>query len=267
MKPLYSLTIALSAVLLFSVEPMVTRALLPQLGGSSAVWISALAFFQVTLMLGYAYTTAVAGASSQRPAAWLAHLGLLLLATLAAFLPITQGVSLAGHLASPQLRLFVLLGTTAGLPFFTLSTTAPLLQAWYARREQAAVPYRLFALSNGASLAALLAYPTLLEPALNLNTQFLLWRAGFIVYAVLAACLTLRMRSGLAGAHRGAHPPRTPGKRGNAGQGTPPLVCAARGCLHAAGRHHRTPHAGHRVHAPALGRSPGGVSAQLCARL
>ncbi len=194
MKLLYALTIALSAVLLFSVEPMVTRALLPQLGGSSAVWITALAFFQVTLMLGYAYTTLVAPASSQSPARWMTHLGLLLLATLAAFAPISNAPH-TGAVQSPQLRLFLLLTTSIGLPFFTLSTTAPLLQAWYARRERAAVPYRLFALSNLASLAALLAYPTLLEPHLTLGTQFLLWRGGFLVYAILAAGLALRMRS------------------------------------------------------------------------
>ncbi len=194
MKLLYGLTITVSAVLLFSVEPMVTRALLPQLGGSSAVWISALAFFQVALMLGYAYTTLVAGASVQRPAGWRTHLVLLLGATLAAFAPVLHAPHSAS-VQSPQLRLFVLLSTSIGLPFFALSTTAPLLQAWYARREQAAVPYRLFALSNFGSLAALLAYPTVLEPHLALGTQFLLWRAGFVVYAILAAALTLRMRT------------------------------------------------------------------------
>ncbi|HLI77196.1 MAG TPA: fused MFS/spermidine synthase, partial [Acidobacteriaceae bacterium] len=193
-KLLYTSAVMLSAFLLFSVEPIVARALLPRLGGSSAVWISALAFFQLALLLGYTYTAAVASASRNRM--WQAglHFGLLALASLALFtldprsLPVT-------HMQAPQAQLFLLLSRSVGLPFVVLSTTAPLLQAWYARREQSAVPYRLFALSNIASLAALLLYPTAAEPHLRLGTQFLLWRVLFLLDAALTSALTWRMRS------------------------------------------------------------------------
>ena len=196
MKALYGLTIALSAVLLFSVEPMVARALLPQLGGSSAVWISALAFFQLVLLLGYAYAVWLTTALSRSRAAWLAHLALLAVALLSTLANPT--ITWRGPADHPQLRLFALLSLAIGLPFLTLSTTAPLLQAWYAQRERTAVPYRLFALSNLASLAALLAYPTLVEPFSDLSTQFTVWRVFFFAYVLLAASLTLRRRSAAA---------------------------------------------------------------------
>ena len=194
MKSIYALTTALSAFLLFSLEPMVTRALLPQLGGSSAVWISALAFFQLSLLLGYGYTAAIASASSRRPSLWITHLALLGVAVLVLWQPQPGSLHL-GLIGSPQLRLFALLSISIGLPFVILCSTAPLLQAWYARRESTAVPYRLFALSNLASLAALLAYPTVVETHLGLTTQFLCWRIGFVFYSLLTAMLTLRVRS------------------------------------------------------------------------
>lgn len=204
MKFLYGSTIALSAVLLFSVEPMMARALLPALGGSSAVWISALAFFQVVLLAGYGYATLMTTTEQQRPGLALGHLVLLAAAACSLVLVGAPGVRYAG-VHSPQLRLFALLGATVGLPFMTLSTTAPLLQTWYARRERKAIPYRLFALSNLASLAALLGYPTLLEPYLPLRAQFALWKGGFAVYLVLVAVLTVRMRSAMEPAEI-AHP-------------------------------------------------------------
>ena len=193
MKLLYSFTIVLSAFLLFSVEPMITRALLPQLGGSSAIWITALAFFQIVLLLGYAYSVPMAKASPSRPVLVPVHLGLLTLAFLSLLLPVAHPPQL-GATEDPQRQLFFLLGTTIGLPFLALSTTAPLLQAWYARREGVAVPYRLFGLSNFAALLGLLAYPTVIERFLSLRVEFLLWKAGFLAYALLAGMLTLRMR-------------------------------------------------------------------------
>lgn len=192
-KRIYGLTIALSAFLLFSVEPMVTRALLPALGGSSAVWLTALAFFQLLLLVGYAYSSWVASASAQRQLRTAVHGGLLALAMPSLLLPQTTAWTATGQ--APQIRLFVLLTTWIGLPFFVLSTTAPLLQAWYARREHLPVPYRLFGLSNLASLVALLTYPTLFEPRLMLSTQWLLWKCGFVIYACLAGFLTFRMRT------------------------------------------------------------------------
>lgn len=193
LRGVYGATIALSAVLLFSVEPMLTRMLLPWLGGSSAVWISALAFFQAALLLGYLYAASLAGVSARRPRLSGLHLALLIASAGALFLP--GGQTMPGVPDHPQWRLFVLLFTLVGLPFVALSTTAPLLQAWYAQRERRSVPYRLFGLSNLASLAALLAYPLLLEPRLELRRQWLFWRCGFLVYAVLAGALAIRMRA------------------------------------------------------------------------
>ncbi len=193
-KALYGFTIALSAALLLSVEPMITRAFLPQLGGSSAVWMTALAFFQLALLLGYAYTVLLTRATERSRYAWAAHLCLLALATISLLLTGMQRTR-AILPESPQLRLFALLCLAIGIPFLTLSTTAPLLQAWYAQRERTAVPYRLFGLSNLASLLALLAYPTLIEPHMPLDVQFKLWKTAFLLYTLLAAALTLRMRS------------------------------------------------------------------------
>ena len=196
----YGCTIALSAVLLFTVEPMVTRAILPQLGGSSTIWITALAFFQLVLLLGYTYARLLVSVSTQRPAASSAHLPLVGLAALSLFLPASADLGGLG-IRNPQMRLFLLLSVSVGLPFLCLSTTAPLLQAWYARREGTAVPYRLFALSNLASLAALLAYPTLIEPHLALNLQFAAWKTAFLVYATMITFLALRMRAAQATVH------------------------------------------------------------------
>lgn len=194
MKLVYALAIVLSAVLLFSVEPMITHAMLPLLGGSSAVWITALAFFQLALLLGYAYAAFIAPLSATRPRLSVVHLVLLGLAAASLLLPGWPRLG-ANTSANPQLHLFALLAQSIGLPFVALSTSAPLLQTWYARREQQPVPYRLFGLSNLASLAALLAYPTLIEPHLDLTHQGFVWRAGFVLYVALAAYLTLRAHS------------------------------------------------------------------------
>ncbi len=193
-KLLYAATAALSAFLLFSIEPIITRALLPQLGGSSAVWMTALAFFQVALLAGYAYASFAAKAESPRRGRLVLHLALLAVALVSLALPAWTRLR-PGPDLPPQLRLFLLLAASVGLPFLVLSTTAPLLQAWYAHRERATVPYRLFALSNLSSLLALLAYPVLVERYLTLNRQQLLWNIGFLLYAGLVTVLTIRMRS------------------------------------------------------------------------
>src|SRR5579875_2274952 len=131
MKLLYGLTIALSAFLLFSVELINTRALLPLLGGSSAVWITALAFFQITLLAGYAYAVLMARLSPRTPVLLFTQFALLALSAASLFLGTPQFLKSASA-GSPQLRLFLLLATSIGLPFLVLSTTAPLLQSWYA---------------------------------------------------------------------------------------------------------------------------------------
>ena len=191
MRALYGVTTALSAFLLFSAELMATRALLPLLGGSSSVWISALAFFQIVLLLGYAYAVLLTRSAGRHSAPLSGHVLLVTFAVVSLLVPGWERLHPPAEWP-PQLRLFALLGVSLGVPFFVLSTTTPLLQAWYAHRKRTAVPYRLFALSNLCSLLALVAYPIVVEPYLRLDTQRLLWIAGFVVYAASFASLTLQ---------------------------------------------------------------------------
>ena len=183
------ITIALSAFLLFSVEPLSSKELLAQMGGSSSVWLSCLCFFQIVLLAGYAYTVVLTGTTYQKAAKY-GHVGLLVVAVGWSVLTL-HGVSLVpdGAETSPTKSIFKLLFLRLGLPFFVLSATSPLLQVWLA--GQRAVPFRLFALSNAGSLLALLAYPTLVEPLLTLSAQRAMWTAGFSGYALLCGWLTL----------------------------------------------------------------------------
>ncbi len=183
---LYAATIFLSSLLLFLIEPIAAKQLLPILGGSSAVWLTCLVFFQITLLLGYFYAHWIAGTNSRytKPI----HLILLIagLATLA--LPSFTSIS---PNSEPVRTIFLALTRTIGLPFLLLASTSPLLQVWLAQSESKAVPYRLFALSNVGSLLALFLYPTLIEPHLTLHHQQTLWRTAFALYAILTTTLTL----------------------------------------------------------------------------
>jgi SAM-dependent methyltransferase len=157
--------------------------ILPWFGGTSAVWTTCMLFFQAVLLLGYLYAHWLHEKLPSRKQAWL-HIGVL--AVSLAALPIlpnpTWKVAAAGN---PSLRILALLAVTVGPPYFLLSSTSPLLQAWYARHNRRGVPYRLFALSNGASMLALLSYPLLVEPNLPTRWQALAWSAGYVVFAAL----------------------------------------------------------------------------------
>jgi hypothetical protein len=190
---LYDTTVFLGAFLLFLVEPMAAKQLLPALGGSSAVWLTCLVFFQITLLLGYLYahwlTRAAFGGWQRRIYFALLAIAAVLLAAQTIHHPkLSQG---ADH---PVTTIFVALSLTIGLPFLLLASTSPLLQVLLARSEGGSIPYRLFALSNTGSLLALIAYPTLVEPNLTLKLQRTLWSAGFVLYAVLCAVLAQRTR-------------------------------------------------------------------------
>jgi hypothetical protein len=182
---LYALTIVVSAFLLFQVQPVIAKIILPWFGGSAAVWTTCLLFFQMVLLLGYLYSHAVIRYLKPR-AQMLLHAGLLLASVVV--LPIYPNVSWKPvGAAEPTLQILGLLAITVGLPYFLLSTTGPLLQAWYARRFQGAMPYRLYALSNAGSMFALLSYPVLFEPAFNTHQQSGMWSWGFGVFVVLCA--------------------------------------------------------------------------------
>jgi hypothetical protein len=185
---LYGTTVFLGAFLLFLVEPMAAKQLLPALGGSSAVWLTCLVFFQVTLLLGYLYAHWLTRGTAP---GWRRHLYLVSLAVavvlLAAQRLFPAGLSQGSD--HPVTTIFATLTLTIGLPFLLLGSTSPLLQLWFVRTEGGNVPYRLFALSNAGSLLALVAYPFVVEPNLPLKLQRTLWSLGFLAYAVLCTLL------------------------------------------------------------------------------
>ena len=193
---LYALTLAVGAGLVFLVQPMFARLMLPLLGGTPAVWTTAMLFFQSTLLLAYLYahwTTSRLGARRQAAL----HLGLVALAVVA--LPIGVPENWAPPAAgSPVLPLLGLLTVSVGLPFFVVSATAPLLQSWLAATDHpdAGDPYFLYRASNVGSVLGLLSYPALVEPGLGLDAQRWLWTAGFgLLAALLAACATVLWRA------------------------------------------------------------------------
>jgi hypothetical protein len=180
----YAGTIFLSSFLLFLVQPIIAKQILPWFGGSAGVWTTCLVFFQSVLLAGYAYADLTTRLGPRRQA--LLHVGLL--AVSLAFLPIlaSSGWKPQGS-EQPIARILLLLLVTIGLPYFLLATTTPLLQSWYWRRFHAAVPYRLFALSNLASLIALLGFPLLFEPAFDLTQLGWGWSVLFVGFAFLCA--------------------------------------------------------------------------------
>jgi hypothetical protein len=186
----FTICLFASAFLLFLVEPMVAKMVLPLVGGTSAVWATSVLFFQTVLLIGYGYSHWLAMRLQWR---WQALLhGLLLLVPLLV-LPI--------HLipgwnppttGSPALWLVLLLSVTVGLPFLVLSTTSPLIQHWFSRTGHAHAqdPYFLYRASNLGSALGLLSYPALIEPHLGLHAQADLWRAGYVAFLVLSVlCL------------------------------------------------------------------------------
>lgn len=185
------MTIFLSAFLLFQVQPLIGKAILPWFGGTPAVWMTCMLFFQVALLLGYAYAHWLVARLGPR-AQGLVHAGLLL-ATLAV-LPLAPSAAWKPETAAdPTLRILLLLALTVGLPFGVLASTGPLLQAWFARRHPGRSPYRLYALSNAGSLLGLLTYPFLVEPTLRLVDQMRLWSLGHAAFVALCLGWALRL--------------------------------------------------------------------------
>ncbi|MFY0568340.1 spermidine synthase [Archangium lansingense] len=186
----YAVTLFLGAFLLFGVQPLAGKYALPWFGGTPSVWTTCMLFFQTMLLGGYAYAYASGRWLAPRRQAQV-HLGLLGVTVVV----LTGRMLLNGSPVAPgpewrptaddlsTARLLSLLAATLGLPFFTLSTTAPLLQSWFSRVRPGASPYRLYALSNAGSLLALLAYPFLVEPWLGRGVQAWGWGLGFLLFA------------------------------------------------------------------------------------
>ncbi|HEU4414730.1 MAG TPA: hypothetical protein VFT65_08090, partial [Candidatus Angelobacter sp.] len=194
---LYAAAIFLSSSLLFLVEPMAGKRLLPLLGGSAAVWITCLVFFQTALLAGYLCAHGIATRLRAQYQPWI--YGFLLLASV---IEVLSNLNPHPHASTlrPIFSVLWVLARLIGLPFLVLSATNPLLQAWYARRgssngQAAAPPYRLFALSNFASLLALIVYPVLVEPYFSLHAQTLAWSAGFVVFALVCGLVSFSRRT------------------------------------------------------------------------
>src|ERR1700752_5215338 len=182
---LYAVTIFLSAFLLFQVQPLIAKMILPWFGGSAAVWSASMLYFQLLLLAGYAYAHVSIRFLKPRMQ-MLVHVVLLLGSC--ALLPILPNpVWRPTQAGDPTARILLLLTATIGLPYFLLSSTSPLLQAWYVRRSGSGLPYRLFALSNFGSLLALVSFPFLVEPQLSSRQQAYTWSAVYVAFALLCA--------------------------------------------------------------------------------
>lgn len=190
LRRLYALAIFLSAFLLFSVQPMAAKQLLPLFGGSSAVWIACLVFFQVVLLLGYLYAHWLA----TYPAARQARVHVVLLGIALLTLGIHERPSTISVSYHPALAVFGVLSAIIGIPYLALSATTPLVTAWYARTFSAGSPYRLFALSSLGSMLALCSYPVLIEPRLSMSWQSTAWTAAFFLFAVLCGSIAWSAR-------------------------------------------------------------------------
>lgn len=197
-KALFVGTIFLGAGLLFAVQPMMAKMILPWFGGGAAVWATCLVFFQVVLLAGYAYANWVTRRFSGRGQMWI-HAAVLAASLLV--LPVLPAAAWKPAGAeNPAWRIVLLLGATVGLPFFVLASTAPLVQAWYATRArvrgESGTPYWLYAVSNAGSMLGLASYPFLVEPRFATREQGMGWSAAYGIFTVLcAAVASLSRRS------------------------------------------------------------------------
>ena len=188
---LYAVTTFLSAFLLFQVQPLIGKAILPWFGGGSAVWTTTMLFFQVALLGGYAYAHFVSNRLSLRRQGYL-HIALLALAILV--LPIIPNpVWKPEEAGDPTWRVLLVLALTVGAPYTLLSSTAPLIQRWFTHDLPGVSPYRLYSLSNIGSLLALLTYPFLFERFIGLQVQAWLWSGSYVLFVLCCSYLAWRV--------------------------------------------------------------------------
>ncbi|MDA1016613.1 MAG: fused MFS/spermidine synthase, partial [Planctomycetota bacterium] len=183
----FATAIFISAFLVFQVQPIISKAILPWFGGSPAVWTTCMLFFQLLLFAGYSYAHVLTRFASQR---WqgVVHFTLLLFALFV--LPMMPSADWKPHGGEdPTPAILLILLANVGLPYFLLSSTGPLLQAWFANRVPDRSPYRLYALSNVGSLAALISYPFVVEPALSTSSQGQVWSLMFCLFATVCGYL------------------------------------------------------------------------------
>lgn len=205
---LFAVAVFVSAFLLFQVQPLISKAILPWFGGTPSVWTTCMLFFQVLLCGGYLYSHLVTSRLTPRQQG-LVHGGVLLISL--AFLKILPSIDWKPTgLESPVWRILTLLLSTVGLPYFVLSTTGPLLLRWFSVAQPATSPYRLYALSNAGSLLALLSYPFLFEPLMRVSTQANAWSLGYLVFAALCVACAMRSISGGVELHSTQEPAAAP---------------------------------------------------------
>ena len=187
----YLITVVLSAFLLFMVQPLIGKVILPWFGGSAGVWSAVLLFFQFMLLLGYTYSFLIS-TYLDRSKQILVHSAvvafsfiLLMLGMLGDWIPLLPSVQLKPAADTyPIIRILLILGSSVGIPYFVLSTTSPLLQSWYAVELPEKTPYWLYALSNGGSFVALVSYPFIIEPILTVTTQARLWSLAYFIFVL-----------------------------------------------------------------------------------
>ncbi|MFO0231816.1 MAG: hypothetical protein ACK51M_01895, partial [Burkholderiales bacterium] len=182
----FATTVFLSAFLLFQIQPIVAKMILPWFGGSSSVWSTCIVFFQTVLLLGYGYVHWL-NEKVSRERQPVVHAVLLLLSL--ATLPVAADAAWKGTtLEYPSLAVLAVLAVACGAPYLLLSTTGPLMQVWYARvgiaSGDGSKTYRLYALSNLASMLALISYPILIEPALAVQAQANVWSVAYGAFVV-----------------------------------------------------------------------------------
>ena len=187
---LFGGVVFLASFLLFLVEPIAAKQLLPVLGGSAAVWITCLVFFQTALLISYLYAHWLA----QRTR-WILHSILLMGGIVSAIVWAEHRFAGEGDAGHPFITILTVLTSSIGLPFLALGATSPLMQVWWARLHRGVIPYRLFALSNLASLLALGLYPILIEPDLTLKMQRIVWCCGFVLFALVSGVIAWKTRS------------------------------------------------------------------------
>jgi hypothetical protein len=199
----FALTIFTGAFLLFQVQPLIAKYILPWFGGGPGVWTACMLFFQVLLLVGYTYAHLVSRYLKPRAQA-VAHLALL--AAALALLPITPSDAWKPTGSeNPVAHILVLLLVCLGLPYFVLSTTSPLIQRWFSRANPGRSPYRLYALSNVGSLLALLSYPFFFETNFTRKVQADLWAWGLVFFALCCAFCAVKLWRSAARSPK-AHP-------------------------------------------------------------
>ncbi len=188
---LFAAAVFVSAFLLFQIQPLISKVILPRFGGTPGVWTTCMLFFQLLLCGGYTYSHLV---TVYVPPRWQGVLHAILLTVSLGFLNILPPVAWKPtETESPAILIVVLLLSTVGLPYFILSTTGPLLLRWFSLTQPAASAYRLYALSNAGSLLALLTYPFLFEPLMRISTQANCWSGGFCLFAALCLGCVVRL--------------------------------------------------------------------------